>query len=109
MRVKLSEWVVMMIGWVFLATSLIYDDAYLNGIAAGIFGVGIFTRLFSWIIDRKHKVVFFYKDNVYVYEGLVSFKHPDTREWVTAVRYSDKQGNQYAREVKEFNKLFTKI
>lgn len=57
----------------------------------------------------KKKQKYTYKENTYTFNNYCHFKHPETREWITAVNYSDKGGNQYIRESEEFFKLFKEV
>ena len=52
-----------------------------------------------------------YKNNEYiVLNNKIKFKHPQTREWVSAVLYrSLSTGGDYVRELKEFYSLFTEF
>lgn len=59
--------------------------------------------------DFSGVFVYVYKGNKYLKLGNTSFKHPETRKWITSVLYSDIDGTGiYVRELEEFNKLFKK-
>jgi len=59
----------------------------------------------------KEVVEYFeYKGNEYLVLGEVKMKHPETREWVDAIRYHTEGVNlEFVREKKEFLKLFKRV
>jgi hypothetical protein len=50
--------------------------------------------------------VYEYKGNRYMILGTLKVKHPDTGEWFNAIRYEDRNGQNYVRETDDFNNKF---
>ncbi len=58
------------------------------------------------IISILNGTTWTYKGSSYVVQNNITLKHPVTREWVKAILYQDRHGNQYCRTRDEFQERF---
>jgi hypothetical protein len=57
----------------------------------------------------KRGEIWFYKGHSYAILFKCRMKNPITREWQTAVAYTDARGNNSVRELEEFKKKFNYV
>jgi len=55
------------------------------------------------------RLTYKYKGNIYKVTGPGKFKHPETREWVEAIVYTNAMSMTFMREEKDFFKRFKEV